>query len=440
MYKAISYRSALALFILASLPSLHAQDFFNNGVSARTAASAGIYVPSTGSAADALSINPAGLTSLSGPVVDFSAVGVLARGSFSNSTNTDSPMRPNAGATLFGAFGTPIGRSRWSIAGGFLPDLLSSSKWQFRDAPGVGGADYGFQHERSAILAFRVPFGVAYRVNSRLSVGATVSGIYNSNTLVMPYVFQSHPALKGLKTLLDLHTTGMGWNTSFGVVTKPSSKVELSASYRTKSSITSSGNASGNLGAQFTALGIPFPPAFKYRAQVKVELPQAATVSASWQKSPALRLSAQSSWTGWKSSFHDLPVNLASGSNNAVNSLLNSTSLADTVPLSWKDQFSFRAAAERSLTERLSVSGGYVHATDPVPSSTLSPLTAAIMSNGLATGFGYTLGRSRFDLAYQLNFASQQSVGTSALQSGEFDNSRVKVGTQALTLSTSFHF
>lgn len=419
---------------------MRAQDFFNAGISARTAAGAGIYVSSAGSAVDALSLNPAGLSSLSGPVVDVSVVGLLARGSFSNAANSDSPMRFNAGGTAFAAFGTRIGASRWSVAAGFLPDLLSSSKWQFNDAPGTAGASYGARREKSAILAFRVPVGVSYDITPRLSVGATASGIYNSNTLVMPYVFQSHPVLKGLKTLLDLHTTGTGWNMSFGVLAKPSRRFELGASYRTKSSITSTGDASGNLGAQFAAAGIPFPPAFAYKAQVKVELPQAALVNATWQKSPALRFSFQASWTDWSRSFGNLPVTLTDGTNSSINRLLSSSSIEDSVPLSWKNQFSFRGAVERFVTEHFSVSGGYIHANDPVPSSTLSPLTAAIMSNGVSAGAGYALRHSRIDLAYQFNFNGEQSVGTSALLAGEFSHSRVKVGTQALTLSTSFHF
>ena len=439
MLRTSAFYKCVSLATLLVVPGLYAQDFFNGGVSARTAASGGIYVPGTASALDSLSLNPAGLANVTGPVLDFSAEGLLARGSFSNLVNSNSPMRFNAGAIPSGAFGMPLG-SRWSVAAGFVPDLLSSSKWQFQDAPGVAGASYGRTNEKSAILAFRIPVGVAYRVNSRLSVGATVSAIYNSNTLVMPYVFQSQPVVKGLKTLLDLHTTGVGWNTSFGVVAKPSRRLELAASYRTVSSITSTGNASGTLSAQFAALGLTASPTYAYRAQVKVQLPAAALVSASWQARPLLRFSVQSSWTGWRSSFHDLPVSLSSGTNAVVNSLLDSSSLKDTIPLSWKDQLSFRAGMERRLTERVSLSGGFVHANDPVPSSTLSPLTAAIMSNGLATGVGYGLRRARFDLAYQANLTHHQSVGTSGLLAGEFSSSLVKVGTQALTLSTSFHF
>jgi long-subunit fatty acid transport protein len=95
---------------------------------------------------------------------------------------------------------------------------------------------------------------------------------------------------------------------------------------------------------------------------------------------------------------------------------------------------------ERLLTESVSVRGGFAHENNPVPSSTLSPLTAAIMENQVTTGLGYRHGRYRFDLAYAYGFRGQASVGRSSLLSGEYSNSQVQLGTQALTLNTSIQF
>lgn len=186
-------------------------------------------------------------------------------------------------------------------------------------------------------------------------------------------------------------------------------------------------------------LGIPFQPDFAYHAQVKVVFPQSALVSAVWQANHVLRFSIQSDWTDWNRAFNELPVTLTNGTNRDINSFLGSRGIKDAVPLDWKDQFTFRGAVERTLGESFSVSGGLLHGDNPVPNSTLSPLTAAIMQNGLTTGLGYHLGRYRFDLSYGFDFTSQSDVGTSALLSGEYSNSNVRIGTQALTLSTSVH-
>ena len=92
------------------------------------------------------------------------------------------------------------------------------------------------------------------------------------------------------------------------------------------------------------------------------------------------------------------------------------------------------------LAENMGVRGGYVHANSPVPDSTLSPLTAVIMENTLSTGFGYRLGRTRFDVAYSLDLTAHRNVGQSVLKSGEYSDSWISVGTQSVSLMTSIWF
>ncbi len=419
-----AYKTAFFVCLFSSL--LTAQDFYGGGVSARTAARAGVYVPTEDNAGDALALNPAGLAVLAGPTLNVNVSGLFARGSFTNSTNANSPMQSTRGVVPFGAFGTPLGHSRWSIGFGINPDLLSSSKWRYNDAPGVALANYGSVRENSEIIAFRSSAGVAYRLTSKLSFGASLGAIYNSNTLDAPYIFQIQPALKGLKTLLDLHTTGVGWNGSFGFLAKPTHRLEFQGAYRTRTSIVSTGGAAGNMGVQFAALGIPFQPDFSYRAQVKVVLPQSALVGAAWQATSTTRFSVQGDWTDWRDSFRNLPVQLTNGTNANINSFLQSNSIQDTVPLDWKDQFTFRGSVERALGESFSISGGFMHGNNPVPNSTLSPLTAAIMQNGISAGAGYTAGHFRLDLAYGFDFTAASRVGTSALLSGEYGNSQTQ--------------
>jgi long-subunit fatty acid transport protein len=243
-----------------------------------------------------------------------------------------------------------------------------------------------------------------------------------------------------LKTLLDLHTTGEGWNTSVGVIAHPSSRVQVNAAWKSHTIIDSTGSASGNLSQQFSALGLAAPPDFNYSARVHNVLPQSVLAGVSWRVDGRWIFALQSNWVNWSNAFNSLPVYLTNGTNPAVNGLLNSTSLADRVPVLWKDQYSFRGGVERLLTENISVRGGFAHSNNPVPGSTLSPLTAAIMTNQLSTGIGYRHGRWRFDLGYAVNPTASESVRQSALLSGEYSNSQVGIGTQALTFNTSFQF
>jgi long-subunit fatty acid transport protein len=130
---------------------------------------------------------------------------------------------------------------------------------------------------------------------------------------------------------------------------------------------------------------------------------------------------------------------LTGGTNAAINGLVGSSTLVDGVPLNWKDQYSFHLGAERGLTEKASLRFGYAYG-NPVPSSTLKPMTAAIMSNQISTGLVYNLGRSRLEGAYVFDPTAQSHVQQSGLFSGEYNNSTVHVGTQALTLGYSVQF
>src|ERR1700722_18792209 len=100
--------------ILAMVTAASGDDFLTSGASARSAAIGGAYLPSSDSALDAMAMNPAGLTRLSAPRLDVSVVGMFARGQFTNSANSDSRLDSN-GALPYGAFGTPIGKSRFSL-------------------------------------------------------------------------------------------------------------------------------------------------------------------------------------------------------------------------------------------------------------------------------------------------------------------------------------
>src|SRR5271169_2123085 len=135
------FRRPLCLLIIAFAffaVSASAQDFYWNSASTRSLGLAGVYVPSSSDAIGALSTNPAGLTYLSSPTLDLSMSAIFARGSFTNSANTNSPMTTSPGVIPYGAFGMPIGK-RFSVGVGFAPDLVSVSDWKYVDAPGFGG-------------------------------------------------------------------------------------------------------------------------------------------------------------------------------------------------------------------------------------------------------------------------------------------------------------
>jgi long-chain fatty acid transport protein len=439
----MNFRRNLSLLIIVFAffaVSASAQDFYWNSASTRSLALGGVYVPSTSDATGALTTNPAGLTYLSGPTLDLSMSAVFARGSFSNSVNTNSPMTTSPGVIPYGAFGMPIGKSRFSFGVGFAPDLVSVSDWRYVDAPGFGGVTYGMQENKSAILAGRAMVGVSYAFNHKVSVGVTAGADYNSNTLHAPYIFQSQPQLAGAKTLLDLHTYGTGWNMSAGAMFEPTKNLDLGVAWKSHTVIVTNGLASGDASALFTALGANAPSTFTYNASVKNILPQSVNANVAWHLNPRWVLAFQTDWVNWSNAFVNLPVTLTNGTNTTINSVAGSSTLVDGVPLNWKDQYSFHGGVERMLTESTSLRFGYAYGNSPVPNGTLTPMTAAIMTNQLSTGFAYHRGHSRFDMAYTFDPIAQQQVAQSNLLFTEYNNSTDRVGLQSLTLGYSFQF
>lgn len=432
----------LALFCSGTAAVAQIGGALGNGMSSRATSLGGADVASISSPLEAMQGNPAGLTSLNGHELDLSVSSLFATGSFTNSVSNDGTIQTFSGVLPYGAFAMPLHSRRFVLGLSAAPDVAMSADWKYMDPPGgLGGTSYGLQQNKSAILGLRYAAGLGVVVNKKLSIGGTVGLLDNRNTLDAPFIFQQQAVLAGAKTLLDLHTSGTGWNGTFGALYTPNHNLTVGLSYKTKTTVHSSGDASGDVGAQFATLGVTgVPTDFHYDAGVITKFPQALSGGVSWQALRRARLNLQGNWINWNNSFNNLPVDLTNGTNATINGLVGSDDMQDVVPVRWRNQGVFGVGVESPVGEHLAFRGGYSYATNPVPSATLTPMTAAILQNTIGTGAGYTHGRYNFDLAYQVQLPASASVGTSSLLSGEYDNSKVNVTMQSLTLTTRIHF
>lgn len=433
------FRSLILLVpFLAPILGL-AQDFYWSGISTRAQGLAGIAVPTQGSALDALGANPALLSSFTRPTVDLSLTGAFLSGTFTNSANSNSPIQTAPGAIPAAAIAIPILPGKLTVAAGLTPELLSLSQWTLNDAPGTAGASYGTRRHLSRIVALRTGFAIAWRPTARLALGYSAGLVDNTNRLNAPYIFQTQPALAGLKVNLDLKTSGRAWNSSFGFWANPTRRFAVGLAWKSQTSIRSTGSAIGDASAQFAALGVNAPGAFSYNARVDNTLPASLllTTTLNGPRRWLFALEAQS--IRWQSAFRNLPVTLTGGSNAVINAVAGSSTLLDSVPLHWRNQYLFRAAAERTLGEHCTARAGFGWASNAVPSSTLTPLTAAIFQQHYSSGLSYLRGRIRLDLAYSLAPKTSQSVGQSLLRSGEYSNSTTWLRAQTLSLGLNFH-
>jgi long-subunit fatty acid transport protein len=428
--------------ILGSSTFLFAQSSgsLGNGLSAAAIGRAGNIVSAEGTALDAVEGNPAGMAGLSVRTLEVSAAGLYAGGSFHNAANPNAKLTGVAGALPYGAFATPVGSSRWVLSAAFTPEILIRANWHYNDTPGTAGVTYGFQRQETQIIAVRPSVGVARTFGSRWSAGVTLGVVYNANELNAPYIFQEQRALQGLKVLLGLTTQGYGWNGSAGAQWQPTAHLRAGLAWKSGTTIHTQGDAHGTASALFAALGLDVDPTFHYHAQVMNHLPQAFDAGLTWRAPHGMDLSVQGDFAAWGQAFQQLPIRLTNGTNSTINSVVGSPNFNDAVPLNWRNQGTFHAGLEQHVSESVMVRAGYSYATNPVPSSTLTPLTAAIMQNAIGGGGGWGHGRWHYDAAYQAQLPSTKSVGISGLKAGEYDNSRVRVWTQSVTLSAQVNF
>lgn len=147
----------------------------------------------------------------------------------------------------------------------------------------------------------------------------------------------------------------------------------------------------------------------------------------------------QVDWINWADAFNELEIRLNNGSNPDFNNALGQN-IYDIVPLRWKDQFVYRLGVEFQATDAVALRVGYTYGNSPVPDSTLTPLTAAIMEHKLSAGAGWKNERYFVDVAYQYSLPSSQNVGTSALQAGEYSNSRTEVSVHMVGVTFGMSF
>jgi long-chain fatty acid transport protein len=432
-----TFAFTLVTTAMLAAPAVFADGILLNGVGARSMAMGGADVAWASDPLGAMGANPAGLAFLNRPGANLGFVGGIADGYFSKAPTSSGNLKADPYGMPEGAFAIPV-RDNITLGFSVVPTSALNASWKYFDPyGGLGGhTTYGLQTDHSEILVIRSAAGIGIAVTPKLSLGASFGLDYNQNLLETPFIFQSQPNLKGAKTLLSLHTDGLGFDGQFGVLYKAMTNLQFGLSYQSEAQINSTGYADGNVGVQLGAPSVPF----HYDADVRNTFPQSIDFGGSWGFYPQWRLALQVDWVNWGDAFHTLPVHLSNGSNPAVNAAAGGSSLQDNVPLNWRDEFVYRAGLEYEVMHNLFLRGGYCYGASPVPDGTLTPMTAAITEQTLTAGVGYHWKNYQLDLAYQFDIPNTRNVGTSQLLDGEYSNSSVTVNVHwfALTLGATF--
>ena len=248
----------ITLFVcLSGAFKAQANGVYGDGVGAQSMGMGGADVAWAANPLGAMGTNPAGLGFLTAPELTLGGVGGIVQGHFSKSGGPSGDLDEAPGALPEGAFALPVAKLPVVIGLSFVPESMLLANWHYTDPlGGLGGAtSYGYQEDKSEILSLRSALGAAVQITPDLSFGASVGLIYNQNQLTAPYIFQNLGAgpggpanseLDGAKTLLNLHTSGWGWNAQVGFIYRVTPDLQFGASYESETRINSTGDASGD--------------------------------------------------------------------------------------------------------------------------------------------------------------------------------------------------
>ncbi|MEX0964256.1 MAG: outer membrane protein transport protein [Pseudohongiellaceae bacterium] len=394
----------VVLLLCLLLPTLSlANDLIRLGGSARSQASANI----AGLARDpisAITTNPAFL-SAAGDSQQFNLSTLYVDSVFTSSLGERARADEGPGLLPEFAFSRQSPNNTFSWGGGAVIQSALRADFDLLDPPGTLGVSYGRQTHRSEFLVAKFS-AAAYQVNSQLTIGAGIGLAYNRNQLQAPYIFQSHPELAGLKVLVDLDTDDVAATATIGMDYSLSESLSFNLAYTLETDFAANGELDGNLGQ----LGLGFTEDFSYDVRVSTAIPASLSGGLVWQASNNLQLAAQIDWIGWKNAFDELPLSLSKGSNADLNGFLGEDRIRDTAPLNWKDQRIVHFGGNYVLSNQWRLRAGYERSNVPVPRSTVTPMTAAILNEAFSVGTGIPIRSSWLDVAYRYTTADESSV------------------------------
>lgn len=421
------------LILLLLLPALsHGSDLIRLGGSARSQAAANI----VGLARDpisAMTTNPAFL-SAAGNAQQINVSALYVDSAFTSSMGERTTADKGPGIFPEFAFSRQGPNSALSWGAGVVIQSALRADFEFLDPPGTLGVSYGRQTHRAEFLIAKFAAGAAYQIDPRLSIGASLGLAYNRNQLEAPYIFQSHPELAGLKVLVDLDADDIAGTASLGLDYALSDSLSFNLAYTMQTNFAANGELDGNL----AQLGLGFQEDFSYDVRLSTALPASLSAGLVWETTNRLQLAAQLDWIGWENSFDELPISLSNGSNADLNGFLGEDRIRDTAPLNWEDQRIVHIGGTYLLSNRWQLRAGYEHANVPVPRSTVTSMTAAILNEAYSFGVGIPFRSSWIDVAYRYSTADDYRVVNSALLGGEYNNTEQSLKLHTLTVSYSF--
>ncbi len=358
----------------------------------------------------ALNTNPAGLAQIKGHLLDMSAAAAYSldvghKDGFGNDVRVANHWIP------IGDIGYAQSvTDNLTIGGGVFVQGGAGSVFQQLNTA------FGTRDELSSIFgAAKLTAGLAYRIDSKLSVGASVSLVHaEARQKVFPNTSVFNPvspaaSFFGLR-LEDAAANHVGFKA--GIQYAATDAVTLAATYTAKTPLALK---DGKLAVNMSAIGLGI---VNYRdARVDgLGFPQEVGVGAALRDDRTL-WSVKIAWLDWAHVMTTSTLTAANPDNGLAPAVLSQTQTND-----WKNQTVIAIGMAHEVNERTTLWAGYNYGRNPIPGQNTNPLLAAISEHHITLGAAY-----RLSSAWRLGGGAEYQPGTKAT----YTNSALPFGPNA---------
>lgn len=370
--------------------------------------------------ANAVNINPAGMTQIPGKrfdtyLVPFYSFNFKHSDEFNDDYEVDNP---------FGIFASAA-----YVTQALHPDLRFGIGMFASGGTGINydklRTRFGTRDEYSAVLAItKVASAVAWQANPQLSLGLGVNLTYSSTRQkVFPDTSSADPLFFGLR--ID-GADGLSWNGRIGIQYKQTPNLTLGMTYATETDVKlRNGTATFNYGA--IGLG-----RVKYR-DARIDgfaLAREWGAGFAWEFTPKWMLAGELTWLDWSGALNDARLYATRPQNPAAP---REVSFAQS--LDHRDQYVWGLGLAYRWSDRTTLRGGVNIARSPIPDRTLTPTLNLTADGEVDLGFTHKLANGwEFASAMQL-----QSIKKERYDNPEqpFGPAKEDYGTIAFTLQLS---
>lgn len=338
--------------------------------------------------ANAVNINPAGMTQIPGKrfdtyLVPFYSFNFKHSDEFNDDYKLDNP---------FGIFASAA-----YVTQALHPDLRFGIGMFASGGTGINydklRTRFGTRDEYSAVLAItKVASAVAWQANPQLSVGLGINLTYSSTRQkIFPDTSSADPQFFGLR--ID-GADGLSWNGRIGIQYKQTPNLTLGMTYATETDVKlRNGTATFNYGA----IGLV---RVKYR-DARIDgfaLAREWGAGFAWEFTPKWMLAGELTWLDWSGALNDARLYATRPQNPAAP---REVSFAQS--LDHRDQYVWGLGLAYKWSDRTTLRGGVNIARNPIPDRTLTPTLNLTADGEIDLGFTHKLANGwEFASAMQL--------------------------------------